>query len=68
MDEEPNSLGEIFDKHIEFEFDREDVDATMTTMTEDPYAHHVPTLTGEEVMTEYTTSTKTTLLEKCQGI
>jgi carboxymethylenebutenolidase len=46
MDEEPNSLGEIFDKHIEFEFDREDVDATMTTMTEDPYVHHVPTLTG----------------------
>ena len=43
---EPNSLGEVVDKHIEFEFDREDVDATMTTMTEDPYVHHIPTLTG----------------------
>jgi len=41
---EPSNLGEIFDKHLEFEFDEEDVDATMTTMTEDPYVHHVPTL------------------------
>lgn len=46
MDREPNNLGNIFDKHIEFEFVEEDVDATMTTMTEDPYVHHVPTLTG----------------------
>ena len=46
MDNESNNLGEIFDKHLEFEFDQEDVDATMTTMTEDPYVHNVPTLTG----------------------
>jgi carboxymethylenebutenolidase len=46
MDKEPNNLGDIFDKHIEFEFDKQDVDATMTTMTEDPYVRHVPTLTG----------------------
>jgi carboxymethylenebutenolidase len=46
MDKKPNKLGDIFDKHIEFEFDKEDVDATMTTMTEDPYVHHVPTQTG----------------------
>jgi len=46
MDKEPNNLGDIFDKHIEFEFDKQDVDATMTTMTEEPYVHHVPTLTG----------------------
>ena len=46
MDEEPSNLGEIFDKHLEFEFEIEDVEATMTTMTEDPYVHHVPTLTG----------------------
>ena len=46
MNKEPDKLGDIFDKHIEFEFDKEDVDATMTTMTEDPYVHHVPTLTG----------------------
>jgi carboxymethylenebutenolidase len=43
---EPDELGKIFDKHIEYEFDKEDVDATMTTMTDEPYVHHVPTLTG----------------------
>jgi carboxymethylenebutenolidase len=46
MDKEQEKLGDIFDKHIEFEFEKEDVDATLTTMTEDPYVHHVPTLAG----------------------
>jgi carboxymethylenebutenolidase len=46
MDKELDKLGDIFDEHIEFEFDKEDVDATMTTMTKNPYVHHVPTLTG----------------------
>ncbi len=40
------NLGDIFDEHIKFEFDNKDVDATMTTMTEDPYVCHIPTLTG----------------------
>jgi carboxymethylenebutenolidase len=42
----PEKLGKIFDKHIEYEFDKEDVEATMTTMTDEPYVHHVPTLAG----------------------
>ena len=46
MAEEPEKLGKIFDKHIEYEFKKEDVEATMTTMTDEPYVHHVPTLTG----------------------
>ncbi len=46
MDKEQNSLVEIFDKHIEFEFEKEDVNATMTTMTNDTYVLHIPTLTG----------------------
>ena len=46
MDKAQEKLADIFDKHIEFEFDKEDVDATMTTMTEDPYVHHIPTLAG----------------------
>lgn len=46
MDTQTNNLGDVFDKHIEFEFDKEDVGATKTTMTEDPYVHHVPTLNG----------------------
>jgi len=46
MIEETDKLGKIFDKHIKYEFEKEDVDATMTTMTDEPYVHHVPTLTG----------------------
>lgn len=46
MDKAQEKLGDIFDKHIEFEFDKEDVDATMTTMIEDPYVHHFPKLAG----------------------
>jgi hypothetical protein len=46
MDNESDNLGDIFDTHLEFEFDKEDVDATMTTVTEDPYVHRVPTLMG----------------------
>ena len=46
MDMKSNNLGEIFDKHTEFEFEKEDVNATMTTMTDNAYVHHVPILTG----------------------
>jgi len=46
MSNEQDNLGDIFDKHIEYEFDKVDVDDTMTTMTENPYVYHVPTLTG----------------------
>ena len=46
MDKEQDNLGDVFDEHIKYEFDKEDVDATMTTMTDNPYVHHVPTLTG----------------------
>jgi len=40
------NLGAIFDKHIKYEFEQHDVDATMKTMVRQPYVHHVPTLTG----------------------
>jgi carboxymethylenebutenolidase len=40
------SLGAIFDKHIKCEFQDHDVDATMKTMVEEPYVHHVPMMTG----------------------
>jgi hypothetical protein len=29
VNKEPSNLGEIFDKHLEFEFEKEDVDATI---------------------------------------
>jgi len=39
-------LGAIFDEHVASEFVAKDVDATMRTMTADPYVWHVPPLTG----------------------
>jgi carboxymethylenebutenolidase len=43
--QEPN-LGAVFDQHIKHEFQDHDVDATMQTMTPEPYVHHVPVMTG----------------------
>lgn len=39
-------LGAIFDEHVASEFVAKDVDATMRTMTAEPYVWHVPALTG----------------------
>ena len=47
-----NGIDEVFDKHIEYEFENKDLEATMTTMINDPYVHHVPTLTGGVGYTE----------------
>jgi carboxymethylenebutenolidase len=41
-----NKLGKVFDYHIKCEFERRDIDATMKTMSKEPYVHHIPTLTG----------------------
>ncbi len=43
--QEPN-LGAVFDQHVKHEFQDHDVDATMQTMTTEPYVHHVPVMTG----------------------
>jgi carboxymethylenebutenolidase len=43
--QEPN-LDAVFDQHIKHEFQDHDVDATMETMTKEPYVHHVPMMTG----------------------
>ena len=39
-------LGEVFDAHTKAEFQDLDLEATMSTMSGDPYVHHVPTITG----------------------
>jgi carboxymethylenebutenolidase len=39
-------LGAVFDDHVAAEFVDMDLDATMATMTEDPYVNHVPVMTG----------------------
>jgi carboxymethylenebutenolidase len=39
-------LAAVFDAHMKAEFQDLDLQATMATMSEDPYVHHVPTITG----------------------
>jgi carboxymethylenebutenolidase len=36
----------LWEAHCRYEFETRDVDATMATMTPEPYVNHVPTLTG----------------------
>jgi carboxymethylenebutenolidase len=43
-----SDLAATFDAHTKAEFEDLDVDATMATMSSDPYVHHVPTITGGE--------------------
>jgi carboxymethylenebutenolidase len=50
MDTQPTQdrpdLATVFDDHVAAEFVSMDLDATMATMTEDPYVNHVPVMTG----------------------
>ena len=39
-------IASVFDDHVAAEFVEMDLDATMATMTEDPYVNHVPVMTG----------------------
>jgi carboxymethylenebutenolidase len=39
-------IGKVFDDHVAAEFVGMDLDATMATMTDDPYVNHVPVMTG----------------------
>lgn len=41
-----SDLAATFDAHVRAEFQDCDLEATMETMTDDPYVHHVPTITG----------------------
>jgi carboxymethylenebutenolidase len=41
-----SELADVLDDHLAAEFATRDVDATMATMTDDPYLNHVPVLTG----------------------
>jgi carboxymethylenebutenolidase len=41
-----SDIGAVFDEHIKAEFVTKDLDATMATMTEDPFLVHVPVMTG----------------------
>jgi len=39
-------LGAVFDQHVRHEFEDKDVEATMKTMTAEPYVWNVPTAVG----------------------
>jgi carboxymethylenebutenolidase len=39
-------IGTVFDEHVAAEFVHLDLEATMATMTDDPYVNHVPVMTG----------------------
>jgi carboxymethylenebutenolidase len=39
-------LAAMFDAHMQAEFQDLDLEATMATMSKEPYVHHVPTITG----------------------
>src|SRR5262245_41562767 len=39
-------LASVFDDHVAAEFVDMDLEATMATMTDDPYVNHVPVMTG----------------------
>jgi carboxymethylenebutenolidase len=41
-----DDMAATFDAHVKAEFLDLDLEATMATMTDDPYVHHVPTITG----------------------
>ena len=41
-----SELAATFDAHVQAEFQDLDLEATMATMSDDPYVHHVPTITG----------------------
>ncbi len=45
LDHRPDLAG-VFDEHVKLEFQDQDLEGTMQTMTDDPYVHCVPTLTG----------------------
>jgi carboxymethylenebutenolidase len=41
-----SDLAATFDAHVKAEFQDLDLEATMATMADEPYVHHVPTVTG----------------------
>ncbi|MBA2741971.1 MAG: ester cyclase [Actinobacteria bacterium] len=43
---ERQGIAKVFDDHVAAEFVDMDLDATMATMTENPYVNHVPVMTG----------------------
>ena len=43
---EQQAMIEIWERHMAAEFEEKNIDATMATMTSDPFVNHVPVMTG----------------------
>ncbi len=56
---EQQAMVEIWEQHMAAEFEEKSIDATMATMTSDPFVNHVPVMTGgvsySEVLHFYST-------------
>jgi carboxymethylenebutenolidase len=59
------NLAVVFDKHVNCEFEDKDVDATMQTMTKEPYVYHIPVLTGGKGYDEVYTFYSNNFVGKC---
>ncbi|MEE9159798.1 MAG: hypothetical protein V3U60_15615, partial [Gammaproteobacteria bacterium] len=43
---EQRAMVEIWERHMAAEFEEKSINATMATMTSDPFVNHVPVMTG----------------------
>jgi carboxymethylenebutenolidase len=43
---EQQAMVEVWERHTAAEFTEKSIDATMATMTSDPFVNHVPVMTG----------------------
>ena len=46
LSDRQHAMVEIWEKHLRYEFETHDADATVSTMVDDAYVNHVPTMTG----------------------
>ena len=49
---EQRTMVEVWERHMAAEFEAKSVEATMATMTSDPFVNHVPVMTGGVGYTE----------------
>ncbi|MEJ2069028.1 MAG: hypothetical protein P8X58_01250 [Syntrophobacterales bacterium] len=43
---EQQAMVEVWERHLAAELKEKDIDATMATMSSDPFVNHVPVMTG----------------------
>jgi hypothetical protein len=61
LNPEQQAMVDTWERHMAAEFKTKNIDATMATMTSDPFVNHVPVMTGGVGMMKSATSTAPTL-------